>query len=50
MVEVSRLGAARSMIFRHKIQQNTDRIARTPVKLRFAGISCARYLPSLSST
>ena len=28
MVEVSRSGAARRMISRHKIQQNTDRIAR----------------------
>jgi hypothetical protein len=29
MVEVSRSGAVRSMISRHKIQQNTARIART---------------------
>ena len=29
MVEVSRSGAVRCMIFRHKIQQSTDRMART---------------------
>jgi hypothetical protein len=44
MVEVSISGAVRSMIFRHKFQQNTDRIARITVNVAI----CRTFLRSVA--
>jgi hypothetical protein len=46
MVEVGRSGAVRSMISRHKIQQNTDRIARTVLNVAV----CRTFLRSVLAT
>jgi hypothetical protein len=35
MAEVSRSGAARRTIFRHKLKQSTDRIARSDCNVAF---------------
>jgi protein tyrosine phosphatase (PTP) superfamily phosphohydrolase (DUF442 family) len=43
MVELSRSGAVRSTIFRHKIQQNTARIDRTAHNVAF----CRTFMRSI---